>query len=91
MGKTTYQLTITSVNSSEKRTGTGPLQHGELEKRERSKGNLEVAANEVVEHGGQTSKVKGKTTEFVLYNEMTAVLIKYIFLMAQELVIIFLD
>lgn len=73
------------------RVSPGPLQHVELEKRESSKGNLKVAANEVVEHGGETSKFKGKTAEFVLYNEMTAVLIKYILLMAQVLVIIFLD
>lgn len=70
------------------RVSPGPLQHVELEKRESSKGNLKVAANEVVEHGGETSKFKA---EFVFYNEMTAVLIKYILLMAQVLVIIFLD
>ena len=36
-----------------------------LEKRKGSEGNLEVAMNEIIDYGGETSKLEGITIEFI--------------------------
>lgn len=59
-----------SINNSKKKTrrririspGPTPV----LEKRKGIEGNLEVAMNEIIDHGGETSKLEGITIEFIL-------------------------